>query len=296
MPPPCEKNVIPKILEYEARVQIQTDLPNVEWRALPAGDHTFDGDTFCEGEFILTAVESSVVEKIRKRFEPIGSRLDLLTNDAFLAAEVARLLVESEPDSATAVLEMHSDYSSLTVLNRTRLWRRNIPLGGNSFTNQLSSAHHLPFANAEHLKVQAMQAEDPQSVFVSMKPVFEDLVSELDRSLKFWMSLNRGAKIGTLYVTGGPSKLPGVCALLGIRLGVPVSDISAADLEIEGVDGENGYAHLSSIFLAAQRLGFGMFRTNFLPRSRGFGLGARSAWGIMIGAAGITAAKVSLKR
>ena len=49
-------------------------------------------------------------------------------------------------------------------------------LGGNHFTKALTKQMKLTFAKAEHLKRNAMKAEDPKAVFQAMRPVFSELL------------------------------------------------------------------------------------------------------------------------
>ena len=86
---------------------------------------------------------------------------------------------------------MGTDTTDLIVTNGIKLWLRNIPIGGNHFTRQLSRELKLTQAKAEHLKRNARQAEDPKTVFKAMRPVFTDLVNEVQRSLTFFQSMDK---------------------------------------------------------------------------------------------------------
>ena len=68
----------------------------------------------------------------------------------------------------------------------------------------------LTFAKAEHLKRNATTAQDPKAVFQAMRPVFNDLQTELQRSLGFFTNLDRTAKIGRVVAMGNAFKLPGL--------------------------------------------------------------------------------------
>lgn len=56
-----------------------------------------------------------------------------------------------------------------------------IPIGGNHFTKALTKEMKLTFAKAEHLKRNATAAADPKAVFQAMRPVFNDLLTQLQR-------------------------------------------------------------------------------------------------------------------
>ena len=102
--------------------------------------------------------------------------------------------------------------------NGYRVWQRSIPIGGNHFTKALTKELKLTFAKAEHLKRNAMKAENPKAVFQAMRPVFSDLVAEIQRSIGFFTSNNRNAKLGDVVALGNPMKLPGLQRFLSQNL------------------------------------------------------------------------------
>src|SRR5690606_15802751 len=83
------------------------------------------------------------------------------------------------PPESIVVLSMGTDSTDLVVTNGYRVWQRSIPLGGNHFTKQLTKDLKLTFTKAEHLKRNAREAEDPKTLFQAMRPVFNDLVTEV---------------------------------------------------------------------------------------------------------------------
>ena len=125
------------------------------------------------------------------------------------------------------MLSIGTDTTDLVVTNGYRVWQRNIPLGGNHFTKQLSKELKLTFAKAEHLKRNPKQAEDPKAIFQAMRPVFADLVTEVQRSIGFFQSLDRKAKIGSVVMLGNTMKLPGLVQYLAKHLGYDVKEIES---------------------------------------------------------------------
>ena len=97
-----------------------------------------------------------------------------------------------------------------------------MPIGGNHFTRQLTKDLKLTFAKAEHLKRNAREAVDPKLIFQTMRPVFNDLVTEVQRSIGFFRSIDKKAEISELLITGNTVKMPGLAAYLGKNLGFEV--------------------------------------------------------------------------
>jgi type IV pilus assembly protein PilM len=110
----------------------------------------------------------------------------------------------------------------LIVTNGFRIWQRSMPIGGNHFTRQLTKDLKLTFAKAEHFKRNAREAVDPKLVFQTMRPVFNDLVTEVQRSIGFFKSIHKKAEISELLITGNTVKMPGLAAYLGKNLGFDV--------------------------------------------------------------------------
>jgi type IV pilus assembly protein PilM len=293
-PPPVTRRQLPEIVAYEAKQQIPFDLSQVQWRSLFAGEHAFEGEFFMSGDVILTAVKNDDVQSSLKPLGELRDRVDLVTNRTLVRADLGRILLAQKPEATIALVEMHSEKTSLIVINQGKLWTRDIPIGGNHFTRQVCKELKLTFAKAEYLKLHAMEAEDPKVVFQSVRSVFEELVAEISKSLGFWKSVSAGKSIDKLFVTGGPSGLPGLTPYLEKNLQIPVEGFSFENFPLDDL-GENDAKFVMPCLLAAQRLGYGMYRTNFIPYSSGFGLGAKAAWGIEIGQAGITAVKLLLK-
>ena len=89
----------------------------------------------------------------------------------------------------------------------------------------LTKEMKLTFAKAEHLKRNATTAQDPKAVFQAMRPVFNDLQTELQRSLGFFTNLDRTAKIGRVVAMGNAFKLPGLQKFLAQGLGFTIERV-----------------------------------------------------------------------
>jgi type IV pilus assembly protein PilM len=177
-----------------------------------------------------------------------------------------------DPPPSVIVMSLGAGMSDLVVTNGYRVWQRTVNLGGNNFTKALTKQMKLTFAKAEHLKRNAMKAEDPKAVFQAMRPVFSELLEEVQRSLSFFQNLDRTAKLGRVVPLGNAMKLRGLHKYLAQNLGLEVT-------ELEGYRQLSGSAVTSSpafkdnmlsfgvcYGLCVQGLGYGRLSTNLLPR------------------------------
>ncbi len=282
-PPPVELKKIPDIVKYEARQQIPFDLDDVIWDyQLMSGGEISDGFAL-ESEVGLFAMKRDAVFRVLKPLQAADIEIDLLqlaplsiynmvTFDKNLAADQTSSYDSEHPPKSTVVLAMGTDATDLIVTNGYRVWQRSMPLGGNHFTRQLTKELKLTFAKAEHLKRNAMEAEDPKLVFQAMRPVFNDLVTEVQRSMGFFRSINKKAEIGSILMLGNSTKLAGLSQYLSKNLAMDVDVLSNfSRLSGDEVTGAAAFKDHISAFgpvygLCLQALGQGPVSTNLVPK------------------------------
>jgi type IV pilus assembly protein PilM len=276
--PPVERKKIPDIVKYEARQQIPFALEDVVWDYQPLIG-TEDEGYALETEVGLFAMKRDQVARALKPLEEAGVDVDIIQL-APLAIYNAicfdRLKVDgpydpANPPQSTVIISLGTDTTDLVITNGYRVWQRSIPIGGNHFTKALTKELKLTFAKAEHLKRNAMKAENPKAVFQAMRPVFSDLVAEIQRSIGFFTSNNRNAKLGEMIALGNPLKLPGLQRFLSQNLD---QDVKLGDQFNHLVGGtatsgpqfkENQLTFAPAYGLCVQALGLSQLRTNLLP-------------------------------
>ena len=234
--PPVELKKIPDIVKYEAKQQIPFALEDVIWDYQTlVGGGDLDGMAL-ETEVGLFAMKRDQVFRAIRPLDDAGIELDVIqlapisVLNAVVHAELGPLgpLEEYDPDDpqeSVVILSMGTDTTDLVITNGYKVWQRSVPLGGNHFTKQLTKELKLTFGQAEHLKRNSREAEDPKKIFQAMRSVFNDMVTEVQRSIGFFQSLNRTAKIGRIVALGNAFKLPGLEQYLEKNLGHKVKVI-----------------------------------------------------------------------
>ena len=280
--PPVESKKIPDIVKYEARQQIPFALEDVVWDYQRLAGGSEEEGFSLETEVGLFAMKRDQVQRALSPFQEQGVEVDIvqLTPLALYNYIVFDQLSdlpppdEYDPDNppdSLVLLSMGTDTTDLVVTNGYRVWQRSIPLGGNQFTKALTKELKLTYAKAEHLKRNASQSENPKQVFQAMRPVFSDLVTEVQRSIGYFTSLDREAKISRVIGLGNAMKLPGLQRYLAQHLGL---DVARAD-RFERLDGaevvdapafkENVLSFVPCYGLALQGIRETAIRTNLVP-------------------------------
>ncbi len=282
-PPPVEVKKIADIVKYEAKQQIPFDLNDVIWDFQQMEGAQIEDGYALESEVGLFAMKKEAVFRAMKPFRDVSMDIDLVqlapmciynavTFDRFAEMMATESFDPDHPQKGSVILSIGTDASDLIVSNGFRVWQRSIPIGGNHFTRQLTKDLKLTFAKAEHLKRNAMQADDPKLIFQAMRPVFNDLVTEIQRSLNFFKSLNKKSELEGMLLMGNTAKMPGLQQFLNKNLGMDVEILDKyPKLNGNEVLGALPFKENAAAFgvvygLCLQLLSRGPMRTNLLPR------------------------------
>lgn len=280
-PPPVEAKVLPSLVEFEAKQQIPFPLDEVIWDWQSLGGHEVEGFQLDAEVGIFAMKREHVARALKpfldKKLEPSTVQLSPLTifncvsNEQLKNAGEAADYDPDNPPPHTLVLSMGTETTDLIFTNGHTLWLRSIPIGGNHFTKILSKELKLTHAKAEQLKRHVMEAEDPKAVFQVMRPVFNDLVNELQRSIRHYQTIDRKAKIEKALLIGNASKLRGLSQYVEQNLGIPVSRLKKFE-RLEGsevVNAEtfhaNAPAFAGAYGLCLQGCGASKLKTSLLP-------------------------------
>ncbi|MCL4194409.1 MAG: type IV pilus assembly protein PilM, partial [Thermoguttaceae bacterium] len=281
--PPVESKKIPDIVRYEARQQIPFDLNDVIWDYQRLGGGSEEEGFVLEAEIGLFAMKREQVHRALDPFQKAGIEVDFvqltplalynyLVFDQLTDLPPADEYDPENPPPSVVVLSMGTDATDLVITNGYRVWQRSIPLGGNHFTKALTKELKLTFAKAEHLKRNAMSAQDPKAVFQAMRPVFNDLLTEIQRSIGYFTTIDRNAEIGRVVALGSGMKLPGLRRYLAQSLGYDVvrvesfRGLTGSEVIGAGTFKDNLISFGVAYGLALQGLGRGVLRTNLIPK------------------------------
>lgn len=273
--PPVEKKRIPDIVKFEAKQQIPFALEEVVWDYQQIGDDEEEGgdDDFTMAEVGLFAMKRDQIARAILPLTVAGIEVDVvqMAPIALFNYVTYDQIKGSGSKDSVVVLDIGADNTDLIITDGVRIWQRNVPIGGNHFTRALTKELKLTFAKAEHLKRNATKAPDPRAIFTAMRGVFNDFASEINRSIGFYSSINRTAKIRKVVGLGNGFKLPGLQKFLQQNLSQEVERVDAfARLEGEEVTAAPQFQDNISSFavaygLALQGAGRAALRTNLLP-------------------------------
>jgi hypothetical protein len=290
------------IAHTAALYTISQDLRDVEWRWLI---RDYDDELRRVRKFILTWTSKKRVEQAIQPFrcERVGRRLDCVTSRALTMLDYQAAYCDFPQDQqAHVILDMHSRTTDIHITTNESSWVRLIHTGGRSFTRALMGVYGYDFAQAEDHKLHVTQWEDPRKAFGAMGSEYELLCIEIARAIKCYSDSHPKVTLTSVALTGKAASLPGLSRVLASKLSMEVAPLTPSEriripnpIQQKFVGDE--FPNLLHPYVAAvQRLGFGYFRENFLPRGAPFRKRAKMAWGVDVGTLGLSAVKVRLVR
>ena len=277
--PPVDAKKIPDIVKYEAKQQIPFALEDVIWDYQQMPSHEAE-DEILERMVGLFAMKRDQVLRTIQPLVDAEVELDViqLTPIAVYNAIAYDQLIDNVPDDededpeSVVILSLGTEASDLVVTNGFNVWQRSIPLGGNHFTKQLTKELKLTYAKAEHAKRTARDSKDAKKIIQAMRPVYNTLVTEVQRSIGFFKSLERGVELNKVIVLGNATKLPGLSQYLAKNLEMEVAKLDSFK-KLKGGEVINAPAFKDNLLaypvcygLVLQGLKQSNLSTNLVPR------------------------------
>jgi type IV pilus assembly protein PilM len=262
--PPVDAKKIPDIVQFEANQQIPFDMEEVIWDY-----QAFTEEDSPEIEVGIFAMKRDLIHQHLAHFSDVGIE-PVIVQSAPLADFDAMAFDGRLSSETTVLLDIGAENTDLIITDGVRLWTRTIPIGGNNFTDALAAGFKLSFSKAENLKRQAATSKYARQIFQAMRPVFADLVGEIQRSIGFYSSTHRGAKLEVMLALGNAFKLPGLQKFLQQNLGIKVSKPSAfknlgGSEKFHADHGDNLLGFAVAYGLAVEGLDRGRMKNNLLP-------------------------------
>lgn len=263
--PPVEEKRVPEIVKFEAIQQIPFPLDDVEWSY-----QLFKKPDDPEVEVGIFAMRKELVNHHVDAYT--GVKLNVQAVQMSPLAVYNGLYFDGKlNDGTTLIIDMGADTTDLIVADGEQIWHRSIPIGGNSFTETLVRGFKVDYAKAEAMKRDASASKYARQIFQAMRPVFADLVSEIQRSIGFYASTHRDAKIVKAIALGGTFKLPGLQKYLQQNLQIDVEVLKAfvaappTDAKLAALYEENVLSAGTAYGLAIQTMGEGKIVSSLLP-------------------------------
>ena len=262
--PPVEPKKIPEIVRFEAIQQIPFPLDDVDWSY-----QLFQDPESPEVEVGIFAMRKELINAHIKNFTDIDLNVQVVQMNPL--AVYNAMYYDNRIKGTTMVVDLGAETTDLIIAEGETIWLRSIPIGGNNFTEALTKAFKVNFTKAEDLKRNASTSKYGRQIMQAMRPIFADLVAEIQRSIGFYASVHKDSRIAKVIALGSTFRLPGLQKYLQQNLQLEVEKIDGlgagvpADPKLAATFSENLLSTVGAYGLALQVMGQGKISSSLLP-------------------------------
>jgi type IV pilus assembly protein PilM len=264
--PPVESKKIPEIVRFEAIQQIPFPLDEVEWSY-----QLFEEPDSPEVEVGIFAMRKDLINTHIKFFTDAKLNVQVVQMNPLSVYNA--MYYDSRIKGTTMIIDVGAETTDLIIAEGETVWLRSISIGGNSFTDALGKTFKVNFAKAEELKRNASTSKYGRQIMQAMRPVFSDLVSEIQRSIGFYSSIHKESRIAKVIAIGSTFKLPGLARYLSQNLTLDVEKLdrlgagALEDPKIAAAFSENLLSAAGAYGLALQVMNQGKISSSLLPEA-----------------------------
>lgn len=264
--PPVEPKKVPDIVKFEAVQQIPFPIDQVEWDY-----QTFISPDSPDVEVGIFAITRERIMDRLTQYQDVGLVPDYITLSPVAAYNaLAYDLQFTEKTPGTIVLDIGTTSTDLIIAEAGRVWIRTFPIGGHHFTEALVAAFSITYPKAEKLKREAENTKHARQIFQAMRSVFGDLAQDVQRSIGYYTSLHKDAKLERLIGLGSTFRLPGLRKYLKQQLQMDVYRME--QFKRVSVDGPKAgefqamtLSMATAYGLALQGIGMAALEANLMP-------------------------------
>ncbi|MGA1516355.1 MAG: type IV pilus assembly protein PilM [Phycisphaerales bacterium] len=264
--PPVEPKKIPDIVRFEAVQQIPFPIEDVEWDY-----QTFGGSDSPEVEVGIFAITKERLAHLLGLWGELGIAPQMVTLSPVAAFNAVQYdLGTLGRTGPLVILDIGTTASDLIVAEQGKAWVRTFPLGGTHFTEAIAESFKMPYSKAEKLKLESASSKYARQIMQAMRPVFGDLLGDVQKSLSYYQSLNRGVNLTEILGVGSTFRIPGLRKFLGQQLQCEVARLDEfRRVQVPGAAGADFAAatvNLATAYgLALQGVGLAQIDVNLAP-------------------------------
>ncbi|HXJ84237.1 MAG TPA: type IV pilus assembly protein PilM [Candidatus Methylomirabilis sp.] len=186
-------------------------------------DYQVMGETANAMSVVLVATKKLKVLEYVAAVEDAGLAAVVVDLDAFALQNQYELNHPSDGSEATALIDIGAAVMKTNVVHGDgSIFARDVPFGGNNYTDAIAHSLNIPVAKAEAAKQGQDVGIDWDDLVPAIEAVSRELSLEIQRTFDYFASTPESERISKIVVSGGCAKLTGIEDFLASSWGVPV--------------------------------------------------------------------------
>lgn len=222
--PQMDKKVIKNQLRFEAEQYIPFDISNVSlaYHVLPISQSP---DTM---DVILVAAQNELVAQYVQVIQTAGLKPGIIDVSGFALANVFEVNYGRFRHEIIGVLNFGANITNFVVVQAGEVvFCRDIPVGGLTYTTEISKALGVTIQEAEGLKVSSSSKRDIPAEVHSIMASSNDLISEeIRNTLEFLSASTNGVVPNRCFYTGGSAQNSGMIQALVQATGIAFEEMN----------------------------------------------------------------------
>jgi type IV pilus assembly protein PilM len=200
-------------------------------------------------DLILVAVKKSKVTDCMSVVDEAGFTPAVVDVDSFALGNQYELNHPNLGDETVALVDIGASTMKTNVLRGgASIFARDIPFGGNNYTQAIAQHLRIALDQAEAAKLGKDVGVPWDSIVPALEAVSRELSLEIQRTFDYFASTAESERIGKIVLAGGCSLLPGLADYLASTWSIPVDVTRPFDrIEVGG-------AHAATVTAAGPAL------------------------------------------
>ncbi len=223
-------------LAAEQYIPFDINEVNIDFHVLPS-----DGSEDQQGEMpvILVAAKKDKINELTELVKAAGLIPMVMDVDAFAVENMHAINYPMAQEETTALVNLGASVMNVNIIRAgSSLFTRDIPLGGNRYTEAIQREIGISFEEAEEGKKKDRGVDsDGMSLSGVMDSVNAEVASEIARTVDYFKTSAANAELSRVLVCGGVARAKGLIQQLADRMQLPVEMADPfAEIDITGCD------------------------------------------------------------
>ena len=249
-------------LEFEAKKHIPLDGTEVIMDYHIIGENTKEVGKI---DVLLVATTKNLINQHNQLISEIGFKKTGIFDATPITITNLHLHNKGMPDEGTdVILNIGNKSSTIIAFGKNQeYFSRELSISGHHFNQQIMKKNDVNYSEAETLKrekgVNSLNNQDSSSstdfsIQVAEKTIFDNLVEEIRKTLRYYMKTNPQAYFNRLYLTGGSANLIGLKDFISTNLNTTVELLDPFEKIILNDKLENPYQYSVAVGCALRGL------------------------------------------
>ena len=224
--PKMEANLVAEQIKWEAEQYIPFDINDINMDYHIFKKKNPNPEIM---DVLLVAAKKDFIFKFAEVVESAEKQCAILDVEAFALANCFFQNYGDSSNEIATILNVGSSFSNFVVIQSGEvLFCRDVPVGGASYTNEISRSMGVSFDEAEALKISASGGQEtPAEIQTILTATHDGVSEEIRRTFDFYTATGAESAVQKVYVCGGGSRTPGLVESLGASLQLPVEHLNA---------------------------------------------------------------------